>query len=44
LCVTEKTLESGEIVREEKTVLAGFKGIPVFRIEDTDGAPMVAFQ
>jgi hypothetical protein len=37
----EKTLESGEIVREDKTVLAGFKGIPVFRIEDTDGAPMV---
>ncbi len=37
----EKSLDSGEIVREEKTVLAGFKGIPVFRIEDTDGAPMV---
>ncbi len=37
----EKTLESGETVREEKTVLAGFKGIPVFRIEDTDGAPMI---
>ncbi len=37
----EKSLESGETVREEKTVLAGFKGIPVFRIEDTDGAPMI---
>jgi hypothetical protein len=37
----EKTLESGETVREDKTVLAGFKGIPVFRIEDTDGAPIV---
>ncbi len=37
----EKTLESGETVREEKTVLAGFKGIPVFRIEDTDGAPII---
>ena len=37
----ERTLESGEMVREERTVLAGFKGIPVFRIEDTDGAPMI---
>ncbi len=37
----EKTLESGETSREEKTVLAGFKAIPVFRIEDTDGAPIV---
>ncbi len=37
----EKTLESGEIVKQEKQVLAGFKGIPVFRIEDTDGAPMI---
>src|SRR3972149_524024 len=37
----EKNLESGEMVREERTVLAGFKGIPVFRIEDTDGAPMI---
>ncbi len=38
---SEKTLESGEAIREEKTVLAGFKGIPVFRIEDTDGAPII---
>ena len=30
----DKNLESGEMVREERTVLAGFKGIPVFRIED----------
>ncbi len=37
----EKTLESGDKAREEKTVLAGFKTIPVFRIEDTDGAPVV---
>ncbi len=37
----EKPIDSGETVREEKTVLAGFKGIPVFRIEDTDGAPMI---
>ncbi len=38
---SEKILESGEIAREEKTVLAGFKGIPVFCIEDTDGAPVI---
>ena len=37
----ERNLESGETVREERTVLAGFKGIPVFCIEDTDGAPMI---
>jgi hypothetical protein len=37
----EKSLESGETVREEKTVLAGFKAIPVFRFEDTDGAPVI---
>ncbi len=37
----EKNLESGEIAREQKTVLAGFKGIPVFRIEDTDGTPII---
>jgi hypothetical protein len=37
----EKALESGDIVREERTVLAGFKAIPVFRIEDTDGAPVI---
>src|SRR3989304_10236816 len=27
----EKALESGETVREEKQILAGFKAIPVFR-------------
>ncbi len=37
----EKSLESGETVKEEKTVLAGFKAIPVFRFEDTDGAPVI---
>ncbi len=37
----EKSLDSGEIVREEKTVLAGFKGIPVFRFEDTEGEPII---
>jgi hypothetical protein len=37
----EKSLESGDTVREERTVLAGFKAIPVFRIEDTEGAPVI---
>ena len=37
----ERILESGDKVREERTTLAGFKGIPVFRIEDTDGAPII---
>jgi hypothetical protein len=37
----EKSLESGDTVREERKVLAGFKALPVFRIEDTDGAPMI---
>ncbi len=31
----EKSLGSGETVREEKQILAGFKAIPVFRFEDT---------
>ncbi len=37
--------ESGEggneETTEEKQVLAGFKAIPVFRIEDTDGEPII---
>ncbi len=37
----EKNPESGDIVREEKTVLAGFKAIPVFRFEDTEGVPVI---
>jgi hypothetical protein len=37
----EKSLESGETVKEEKTVFAGFKGIPVFRFEDTEGEPII---
>ncbi len=37
----EKSLESGETVREEKQILAGFKGIPVFRFEDTEGEPII---
>jgi hypothetical protein len=38
----EKTLESGEIVREEKQILAGFRAVPVFRFEDTEGAPIIS--
>jgi hypothetical protein len=30
-----------EETREEKQVLAGFKAIPVFRFEDTDGQPII---
>jgi hypothetical protein len=37
----EISVESGETVREEKQILAGFKAIPVFRFEDTDGAPVI---
>ncbi len=37
----EKSLESGETVKEEKQILAGFKAIPVFRFEDTEGAPLI---
>jgi hypothetical protein len=37
----EKNLESGETVREEKQILAGFKAIPVFRFEDTEGEPII---
>jgi hypothetical protein len=37
----EKALESGEAVREEKQILAGFKAIPVFRFEDTEGEPII---
>jgi hypothetical protein len=38
---TEKSLESGETVREEKQIIAGFKAIPVFRFEDTEGEPII---
>src|SRR5659263_436895 len=37
----EKSLESGEKVREEKQIIAGFKAISVFRIEDTEGEPII---
>jgi antirestriction protein ArdC len=40
--ITEKkSLDSGEKVREEKQIIAGFKAIPVFRIEDTEGEPII---
>ncbi len=39
--IEEKTLESGETVRQEKQILGGFKAIPVFRFEDTEGAPLI---
>lgn len=36
---TETDPETGEIqvIEEERTVITGFKGIPVFRVEDTEG-------
>ncbi len=37
----EKTLESGETIKQEKQILAGFKAVPVFRFEDTEGAPLI---
>jgi len=37
----EKSLESDEKVREEKQIIAGFKAIPVFRFEDTEGEPII---
>jgi hypothetical protein len=39
--IEEKVLESGEIVKQEKQILTGFKGIPIFRFDDTDGAPVI---
>ncbi|VVB90992.1 Uncharacterised protein [uncultured archaeon] len=39
--IEEKTLESGETVKQEKQILAGFKAIPVFKFEDTTGAPLI---
>src|SRR4030042_7200158 len=39
--IAEKSLESGDIVREDRTVLAGFKAIPVLRFEDTEGEPII---
>ncbi|HWQ96331.1 MAG TPA: ArdC family protein [Candidatus Methylomirabilis sp.] len=37
----EKPTALGETERIEKEVLAGFRAIPVFRNEDTDGAPLI---
>jgi hypothetical protein len=42
--IEEKTLDSGEFVRQEKQILIGFRGIPVFRFEDTEGAPLITEQ
>lgn len=37
----EKISETGKIEGEEKQILAGFRAIPVFRFEDTEGTPLV---
>ncbi|HWQ95993.1 MAG TPA: ArdC-like ssDNA-binding domain-containing protein [Candidatus Methylomirabilis sp.] len=37
----EKPTASGETERNEKEILAGFRAIPVFRSEDTEGAPLI---
>ncbi len=37
----EKPTASSETERTEKEILAGFRAIPVFRSEDTDGAPLI---
>jgi hypothetical protein len=37
----DKITESGERVTVESQVLIGFKAVPVFRIEDTEGAPLI---
>ncbi len=37
----EKNIGFRETVREEKQILAGFKTIPVFRFEDTEGEPII---
>jgi hypothetical protein len=39
--IEKKSLESGEKVRIEKQVHAGFKAIPVFRFEDTEGETII---
>lgn len=39
--IEEKVSESGEIVRQEQQILSGFRAVPVFRFEDTDGAPLI---
>ncbi len=37
----EKTLESGETEKQEKQILTGFKAVPVFRFEDTEGESII---
>lgn len=39
--IEEDVSESGEIVKQEKHILSGFRAVPVFRFEDTDGAPLI---
>ncbi len=39
--IDEKTLESGKTEKLEKQILIGFKAIPVFRFEDTEGEPLI---
>jgi hypothetical protein len=41
--MVETKTESGEVKTDKQIikVLAGFKGVPVFRFEDTEGAPIV---
>lgn len=41
--IEDKTLESCKFVRQEKQILIGFRGIPVFRLEDTEGAPLIKY-
>ena len=39
---TETDPETGEtrVIEEERTVITGFRGVPVFRYEDTEGEPL----
>jgi hypothetical protein len=41
--MVETKTESGEVKTDKQVieVLAGFKGVPVFRFEDTEGAPII---
>ncbi len=39
--VEVENADTGEKAREERIILAGFKTIPVFRIEDTEGEPVI---
>lgn len=39
--IEEKASESDKTEKQEKQILAGFKAIPVFRFEDTEGKPII---